>query len=260
MKKLRLLLTAVPLLVASCNSIPQGQNSSKPAPQLTSSSFASHSFGNEPLSAYSTEEKRLLEAPQGADTITIKYLVDAGRCDPHLIVNLHDTEAWADVETVSKSGVIAAVYGPSTGRLVGAYDSWDGSEPLIGKSFRGMPGGLGFSVMIPEEACRNPSEAFFKVIFVAQEDTSVITGCALAVAYPYGEAIEAKDPTAPIVMPEVNDRVAGPVWLNWKIEAVCEGISFPTIDGKTQQIDRARVEAALDIMVDNAKGSYFDIK
>ncbi len=76
-----------------------------------------------------------------------------------------------------------------------------------------MPGDCLFEIGTPEEACRNPKEAYFKIVFVAKEDITKITGYALAVVYPFGDSVEARSEDAPLKTP-FEERNPGSVWLN----------------------------------------------
>ena len=52
-------------------------------------------------------------------------------------------------------------------------------------------------------------------------------------------------------------NITGPVWLTWKGEEAAEGIFFPKVEGMYQDVGINRVNAALDIMYENARGRYF---
>lgn len=265
MKKMRILLMCLPLLLSSCTTARQRKislgsvaaGSSKSGPKAGSSAWTSHDFGSDPTSIYEREEKQLIDStPLKGDTVHIPDLVMEDYCWEGPVFMLKDDDSYVNVDTVGQEDTGASVRGLSSGRIIRAYDGWTG-EPLDGRSFKGIPGIQPLSVRFSGEITRHPSEAFIRLVYVAQDNLEAITGYALIAAYPCGEPVEATDPNADIRYPELSERAPGPVWLDWKAEVVCEGVHFPKVEGLYQMVDPDRVEAALDIMIENAKGHYF---
>ena len=194
------------MLVASCTPAIETSSSSRSKMPKRSSSISSsvdfRRFGDDPTSIYTREERELAVSPKAVNTVAIKYLTDATRSDSNSIyVSLHDENAWANVDVVSQNGIIASVRGLESAKFFYPYYDESAGGPLTGTSFKGMPGDYLFEIGIPEEACRNPKEAYFKIVFVAKEDITRITGYALAVVYPFGDSVEARSEDAPLKTP-----------------------------------------------------------
>lgn len=263
MKKAFSIFLLATMLLASCVPDVEASSSSRSKMPKRSSSISSsvdfRRFGDDPASIYTREERELVTCPKSMSTVAMKYLTEATRSDSNLFLNvfLHDENAWANVDVVSQNGIIASVRGLESAKFFYPYYDESAGGPLTGTSFKGMPGDYLFEIGIPEEACRNPKEAYFKIVFVAKEDITKITGYALAVVYPFGDSVEARSEDAPLKTP-FEERDPGPVWLNWRAEMVCSGVYFPMINGEYQDVKQERVDAALGIMVENAAGRYYE--
>lgn len=263
MKKPGLLLMCLPLLLASCTterrprasvvSIPTSQGGSS----LESSSVkASVDYGDDPTSVYEREGAQLVTRYNlSKDVCHIKYLDMENGYWPGPDFKLYDSESYANVDVIGQEDIGATVRGFSSGMVARGYDGT--GEYLDGRNLKGMTGTFSFDVKFTGEVCRHPGEAYFRIVFFAKDNLDAITGYALIVAYPCGEPVEATDPNADIEYPELSEREPGPVWLDWTAEVVCEGVHFPKVEGLYQRVDPDRVEAALDIMIENAKGHYF---
>lgn len=264
MRKRLSFLACLPLVISSCTtertralsrtSSTSGQESYS---SINSSKLSSRDFGTDPTSIYEREETDLIRGVNNATSFYVRTLsnVTDGLFGP--AVSCKDGNAWANVKVEGDERFSAGIKGQENFQIAHAYDDYQNGALLDGRHFEGAPGDWPFYVYITEDLCRNPSEAFIRVVFVAKDNLDAITGYALAVVYPTGESIDAKDPESKIIYPDIDDREPGPVWLYWKSESVCEGIRFPKVEGLYQKIDPERVEAALDIMIENAKGHYF---
>ena len=267
MKKPGLLLMCLPLLLSSCTTARQRKislgsvaaGSSKSVPEAGSSAGTSHDFGSDPTSIYEREEKQLVKnttsihSKSDVEHLTRIIYDGYGEFGPEF--RLCDDNSWANIDVIGDKDIGATVRSFENSLRVKGYGGT--GDFLDGTNIKGVDGGWYFAVLYANEICRHPCEAFFKITFFAKDNLEAITGYALAVAYPCGEPVEATDPNADIRYPELSERAPGPVWLDWKAEVVCEGVHFPKVEGLYQRVDPDRVEAALDIMVENAKGHYF---
>jgi hypothetical protein len=267
MKKPGLLLMCLALLLASCAterrpwasvvSIPTSQGGSS----LESSSVkASVDYGDDPTSVYEREDAHLVEYTNRIHCKTVtkhltRLIYDRNYDDFGPEFMLHDGDSWVNNDVVGEDGIGATVRSFENCLRVKGYGGT--GEFLDGTDIKGVDGGQYFGVLYFNEICRHPCEAFFRITFVAKDNLEAITGYALVVAHPCGEPVEATDPDADIEYPDILEREPGPVWLDWTAEVVCEGVHFPKVEGLYQRVDPNRVEAALDIMIENAKGHYF---
>ncbi len=267
MKKPGLLLMCLPLLLASCAterrpwasvvSIPTSQGGSS----LESSSVkASVDYGDDPTSVYEREDAHLVEYTNRIHCKTVtkhltRLIYDRNYDDFGPEFMLHDGDSWVNIDVVGEDGIGATVRSFENRLRVKGYGGT--GEFLDGTDIKGVDGGQYFGVLYFNEICRHPCEAFFRITFVAKDNLEAITGYALVVAHPCDEPVEATDPDADIEYPDILEREPGPVWLDWTAEVVCEGVHFPKVEGLYQRVDPNRVEAALDIMIENAKGHYF---
>ena len=256
MKKNKLPLLFLPLLLASCvvgESDPPSTQSSGP---LVSSSF---NFGSDPTSVYQRGNAVFVTTSFPDATFRVPELLPNNNkwlTGPYIDVHFGDS-CWVDVEVVGQEDITAGVKGISSFAIAPAYDDPDCGILLDGRKFPGLGGKSRICAYIPENACRNPGEAFIRFISHPKDDLEAINGYALAVVYPVGAPVDAASEEASLAH-KTDERIAsGPVWLDWKAEAVGDGISFPKVNGEYQKIDVNRVNAALDIMCENAKGHYF---
>lgn len=139
-----------------------------------------------------------------------------------------------------------------------AYNDWSNDILLDGRKFPGVDGEWTMNAYIPEKACRNPGEAFIRLISHPKDNLDAINGYALVAVYPTGDSVDATSEEASIYHEEYESIAPGPVWLDWNVKAVGDGVSFPKVNGEYQNIDINRVNAALDIMCENARGHYFN--
>ena len=153
--------------------------------------------------------------------------------------------------------ITAGVKGISSLNIAPSYDDVDCGFLLDGRKFPGLGGEKRICAYIPGKACRNPDEAFIRFISHPKDNLGAINGYALAVVHPIGDPVEASSEEASLYHGEDERIRPGLVWLDWKAEAVGDGVSFPKVNGEYQDIDANRVNAALDIMCENAKGHYF---
>ena len=259
MKKSKLSLLLLPLLLTSCivgtdpdESCSASIGSSEP---LVSSSY---DFGSDPTSVYQRENGRNITVsfPDGEYRVTeLRPNGDRGLWGPY--IDVHFGDSWVDVEVVGQDDITAGVKGSSTRMPAYAYDDVDCGILLDGRKFPGLGGEKRICAYIPEKSCRNPDEAFIRFISHPKDNLDAINGYALAVVYPVGEPVEVMSEEAGFESIELEGKKPGLVWLDWKVEAVGDGISFPKVNGEYQSIDVNRVNAALDIMCENAKGHYF---
>ena len=260
MKKSRLSLLLLPLLLTSCVI---GTEPEKSIIESTGSSEAlvssSYDFGSDPTSVYQRENGRNITVsfPDGEYRVTqLRPNGDRGLWGPY--IDVHFGDSWVDVELVGQEDITAGVKGISSLNIAPSYDDVDCGFLLDGRKFPGLGGEKRICAYIPGKACRNPDEAFIRFISHPKDDLETINGYALAVVYPVGAPIDAASEEASLYHRE-DERIApGSVWLDWKAEPVGDGISFPKVNGEYQDIDVNRVNAALDIMCENARGHYFN--
>lgn len=262
MKKKLPLFLCLPLLTTSCTaerehaqSLVSAVSSQMSLPSDCSVIKSSYDFGDDPTSIYEREESELIGGQQGQ--FVVHALHEENDAADGVEIACKNANAWANVKVVGDQCFTAGVWKSGMLWTPRAYDDYENGALLEGRQFKGMSGDLPFYVYIKEKACRNPSEAFVRITFVAKDNLEAITGYGLAVVYPTGEPVDANDPDNHVVYPDVEEREPGPVWLYWKSECVYAGVRFPKIEGLYQRIDPDRVEAALDIMVEKAKGHYF---
>ena len=256
MKKSKLSLL-VPLLLTSCvigtepeKSIFESTGSSE---ALVSSSF---DFGSDPTSTYQRESADFITVNRFDYRVTIlQPNGHSGLWGPS--IGLRFGDSWVDVKVVGQEDITAGVKGSSSRMPAHAYNDYDNDILLDGREFPGVDGEWAMNAYIPEKACRNPGEAFIRFISHPKDNLDAINGYALVAVYPTGDSVDATSEEASIYHEEYESIAPGPVWLDWKAEAVGDGISFPKVNGEYQDIDINRVNAALDIMCENAKGHYF---
>lgn len=273
MKRCGLFMAIAALALSSCDVVTHGQVSlgsanysavsevrSSKSGRGTSSGFGhsmtSYDLVDDPTSIYAREDKQLItNSSFRGDVWHIRNLVTNSFSSMWFRFTLHGEESYANVIVVGQTNTGATVRGFSSGVVARGYGGT--GEYLDGRNLEGVEGGGFFYVTLTGQACRHPSEAFFRITFFAKDNLEAITGYALVVAYPCGEPVEATDPNADIESPDLSEREPGPVWLDWTVGVVCEGVHFPKVEGLYQRIDPNRVNAALDMMIENAKGRYF---
>ena len=217
-------------------------------------SMTSYNFGNDPTSVYEREEKELLNFYE--DQFHSSH-VSYDSFALGQIAYLRDADSWANVEVIGQKDIAASMRGLNMLSVQYAYGDYENRIPLEGRKFKGAYGAGFLYTQYSSGAYRDPAEAFVRVVFVGKDNIEAITGYALFVVYPCGGPLEASDPDSGIVYSSLEAPEPGPVWLDWKAEVVCEGVHFPKVEGLYQRVDPDRVEAALDIMIENAKGHYF---
>ncbi len=256
MKKSKLSLL-VPLLLTSCvigtepeKSIFESTGSSE---ALVSSSF---DFGSDPTSTYQRESADFITVNRFDYRVTIlQPNGHSGLWGPS--IGLRFGDSWVDVKVVGQEDITAGVKGSSSRMPAHAYNDYDNDILLDGREFPGVDGEWAMNAYIPEKACRNPGEAFIRFISHPKDNLDAINGYALVAVYPTGDSVDATSEEASIYHEEYESIAPGPVWLDWNVKAVGDGVSFPKVNGEYQDIDINRVNAALDIMCENAKGRYF---
>ena len=256
MKKNKLPLLFLPLLLASCVVGASDSSSIGTSEPLVSSSF---DFGSDPTSAYQRGNAEFVTSSFPDATFRVPELLPNNNkwlLGPYIDVHFGDS-CWVDVEVVGQEDITTGVKGLSSFAIAPAYDDPDCAILLDGRKFPGLGGKSRICAYIPENACRNPGEAFIRFISHPKDDLEAINGYALAVVYPVGAPVDAASEEASLAH-KTDERIAsGPVWLDWKAEGVGNGVSLPKVNGEYQSIDVNRVNAALDIMCENAKGHYF---
>ena len=260
MKKNKLSLMFLPLLLASCI-VDSGIEESASLSVDSSGTVASSSFnfGSDPTSAYQRGNAVFVTTSFPDATFRVPELLPNNNkwlTGPYIDVHFGDS-CWVDVEVVGQEDITAGVKGISSFAIAPAYDDPDCGILLDGRKFPGLGGKSRICAYIPENACRNPGEAFIRFISHPKDDLEAINGYALAVVYPVGAPVDAASKEASLAHKSGERIDSGPVWLDWKVGAVGDGISFPKVNGEYQSIDVNRVNAALDIMCENAKGHYF---
>jgi|GEM_PF-2742011 hypothetical protein len=260
MKKNQLSLLLLPLLLTSCivGTVPEKSifESVRSSEALVSSSY---DFGSDPTSVYQRENGRNITVsfPDGEYRVTeLRPNGDRGLLGPY--IDVHFGDSWVDVELVGQEDITAGVKGLNTFTISHAYNDWSNDILLDGREFPGLGGESRLCAYIPGKACRNPDEAFIRFISHPKDNLDAINGYALAVVHPIGDPVDAASEEASLYHREDEVIRSGPVWLDWKAEAVRDGVSFPKVNGEYQDIDINRVNAALDIMCENAKGHYFN--
>ena len=262
MKKCKLKLLLLPLLLASCSKVirTSGPMASSEQPSsisaLSSSSvYGSIDFGSDPTCIYQREYVPFISRTY-KNPYRVNYLYPSGAHQlwgPQFAFSVE--ESWIDVELVGQRDMTAGVKGPNSHIPEHAYQDNDNVE-LDGRKFPGVSGYWTLSSYVSEEACQNPDECFVRVISHPTDNLKAIIGYSLLVVYPFGEPVEATSEEAGVSNAE-SRGITGPVWLTWKGEEAAEGVFFPKVEGMYQDIDLDRVNAALDIMYENARGRYF---
>lgn len=256
MKKSKLSLL-LPLLLASCVTDSGKEKSGFASAESSEISLSSSfDFGSDPTSTYQRESADFITVNRFDYRVTIlQPNGHSGLWGPS--IGLRFGDSWVDVEVVGQEDITAGVKGPSS-RITGhAYNDYDNDILLDGREFPGVDGEWAMNAYISEKACRNPGEAFIRFISHPKDNLDAINGYALVAVYPTGDPVDATSEEASIYHEEYESIAAGPVWLDWKAEPVGDGIFFPKVNGEYQDIDINRVNAALDIMCENAKGHYF---
>ena len=255
MKKSRLSLLLLPLLLTSCivgtdpdESCSASIGSSEP---LVSSSY---DFGSDPTYSYQREDASFLSFLNVAP-YRVRSLSESGD-GPTISLDFGDS--WVDVEVIGQKDITSGMKGPNTLIPVHAYNDDSNDILLEGRKFPGVDGKGYLHAYIPEKSCRDPGEAFIRFISHPKDDLDAINGYALAVVYPVGEPVEVTSEEAGFSSEDLKGKKPGLVWLEWNIESVGDGVSFPEVNGEYQDIDVNRVNAALDIMCENARGHYFN--
>ena len=262
MKKCKLKLLLLPLLLASCSKVIRTSGSmasSEQPPSLSAKSSSSvHSsidFGSDPTGVYSRENGPFISGVS-ENPYRVSYFRPSNNhflWGPQFLFSVE--ECWIDVELVGQRDMTAGVKGENSHIPERAYHDYD-NVPLDGREFPGVSGYWLLSAYVCQEACQNPDECFIRVISHAADNIKAITGYSLLVVYPFGEPVDATSEESGVRNAELMG-VTGPVYLNWKGEEVPGGVFFPKVEGLYQNIDINRVNAALDIMYENAKGRYF---
>ena len=262
MRKNKLKLFILPLLLASCSKVIRTSGSmasSEQPPSLSAKSSSSvHSsidFGSDPTGVYSRENGPFISGVSESP-YRVSYFRPSNNhflWGPQFLFSVE--ECWIDVELVGQKDITAGVKGPSSFVYEHAYHDFDNVE-TNGRKFPGVSGYWHLGAYIPQEACQNPDECFLRVIAHGRDNHQAIIGFSLLVVYPIGEPVEAASEEAGVSNAE-SSGITGPVWLTWKAEEAAEGVFFPKVEGLYQNIDINRVNAALDIMYENAKGRYF---
>jgi len=277
MNKRRFLFAIIPvLLLASCGKdSPQASFSSSASktsskPEETSSS-QKVDFGPDPTGIYQHESQSVIgESTYNGCTNPYTYeclMIDYDHLYYGPYIKLNRSDSWVNVKIEGQENAYSGIRGPNTGIPTHGYGDWQNGEELFGREFKGVDGNWDLPLALPETSCLNPDEVFMRLVFVSKEDINTIIGYALAVGYPIGDPVEADDPELDLYgyyrnsNPNANqDRRVPPhalAWITWKLEAVGDGVFFPKVNDEFQKVEEARVEAALDIMVENARGHYF---
>jgi len=262
MRKNKLKLFILPLLLTSCAKVIRTSGSMVSSDQPSSisalSSSSVHSsidFGSDPTSIYQREYAPFVSQIY-KNPYKVSHFYPSGAHQlwgPQFSFSVE--ECWIDVELVGQRDMTAGVKGENSHIPEHAYHDYD-NVPLDGRDFPGVSGYWPLSVYVCQEACQNPDECFIRVIYHATDNIKAITGYSLLVVYPFGDPVDATSEESGVRNAE-QMGVTGPVWLDWKGEEVPGGVSFPKVEGLYQNIDINRVNAALDIMYENAKGRYF---
>lgn len=273
MKKNHFLFAIIPaLLLASCGKdIPQPSISSGvsslSSKSLETSSSQKIDYGPDPTGVYQRESypfiiectNSICQNPYTYERLMIDY--------DHLYfgppIQLNRPDSWVNVKVEGQENAYSGIRGPNTGMPTHGYADWQNGEELFGREFKGVGGDWELPLALPETSCLNPDEVFMRLVFVSKEDINTIIGYALAVGYPIGDPVQADDPELDLYgyysNSNPNRRVPSRAlaWITWKLEAVGDGVFFPKVNDEFQKVEEARVEAALDIMVENARGHYF---
>lgn len=259
MKKGKLSLLLPPLLLASCVT-DSGKEESGFASASSSeiSLSSSYDFGSDPTSTYQRESAEFISILDRFDYRVTILLPNGDRGLWGPSIGLHFGDSWVDVEVVGQEDITAGVKGSSTRMPAHAYNDYDNDILLDGREFPGVDGEWTMNAYIPEKACRNPGEAFIRFISHPKDNLDAINGYALVAVYPTGDPVDATSEEASVYHEEYESIAPGPVWLDWNVKAVGDGVSFPKVNGEYQDIDVNRVNAALDIMCENARGHYFN--
>lgn len=258
MKKSKLSLLLLPLLLTSCVTDSGKEESGFASAESSEISLSSsYDFGSDPTSTYQRESTEFISILDLYGYRVTQLLPNGDERLWGPSIGLHFGDSWVDVEVVGQEDIAAGVKGPESRMTGHAYNDWSNDILLDGRKFPGVDGERAMNAYIPGKACRNPDEAFIRFISHPKDNLNVINGYALAVVHPIGDPVDAASEEASLYHREDEVIRSGPVWLDWKAEPVGDGISFPKVNGEYQDIDINRVNAALDIMCENAKGHYF---
>ena len=258
MKKSKLSLLLLPLFLTSCIvDSSKGGSSFGPAESSESSLSSSYDFGSDPTSLYQKEDADFVRCAEiGPYRVRLLFPNgDIGITGP--TISLAFDDSWVDVEVVGQKDITSGRKGESSLVISHAYNDWSNDILLDGRKFPGADGNLYLFVYIPEKACRDPDEAFIRFISHPKDDPDAINGYALMAVYPVGYPVDVMSEEAGFISENLEGKKPGLVWLEWYCEPVGHGVSFPKVNGQYQDIDANRVNAALDIMCENAKGHYF---
>ncbi|MBR6056233.1 MAG: hypothetical protein IKP56_03425 [Bacilli bacterium] len=257
MKKSKLSLLLLPLLLTSCVTDSGKEKSGFVSAESSEISLSSSfDFGSDPTSTYQRESADFILVNRFDYRVTrLRPNGDKGLWGPS--IGLRFGDSWVDVEVVGQKDITAGVKGSSSAIIGHAYNDYNNDILLDGRKFPGVDGEWAMYAYIPEKACRNPGEAFIRLISHPKDNLDAINGYALVAVYPTGDPVDATSEEASIYHEEYESIAPGPVWLDWKTEPVGDGVSFPKVNGEYQDVDVNRVNAALDIMCENAKGHYF---
>lgn len=277
MSKNRVLFAVISaLLLTSCGkdtqqaSFSSSVSTSSGKSQDTSSS-QKIDYGPDPTGVYERESYSFISESINTpytNPYTYDYLmIDYDRLYYGPSIKLNRSDSWVNVKIEGQGNAYSGIRGSSTGTPTHGYGDWQNGEELFGREFKGVGGDWDLPLALPETSCLNPDEVFMRLVFVSKEDINTIIGYALAVGYPIGDPVEADDEELDLYhyyknsSPTSNpDRRVPPhalAWITWKLEAVSDGVFFPKVNDEFQKIEEGRVEAALDIMVENARGHYF---
>lgn len=277
MNKRRFLFAIIPvLLLASCSKdSPQASFSSSASKTSSKPEEASSSqkidYGPDPTGVYQHESQPVIsESTYNGCTNPYTYeglMIDYDHLYYGPYIKLNRPDSWVNVKIEGQENAYSGIRGPNTGIPTHGYGDWQNGEELFGREFKGVDGNWDLPLALPETSCLNPDEVFMRLVFVSKEDINTIIGYALAVGYPIGDPVEADDPELDLYgyyrnsNPTANQDRRVPqhalAWITWKLEAVGDGVFFPKVNDEFQKVEEARVEAALDIMVENARGHYF---
>lgn len=273
MNKRRFLFSIIPvLLLASCSKeSPQAFFSSSVSWPSSKSEKTSSSqkadYGPDPTGVYQRDSYQfVVECTNSICTNPYTYdrlMIDYDHLHFGPPIKLNRPDSWVNVKIEGQENAYSGIRGSNTGYPTHAYGDWQNGEELFGREFKGVGGDWELPLALPEKSCLNPDEVFMRLVFVSKEDVNTIIGYALAVGYPIGDPVEADDPELDLYGYYENSNPDRRVpkhalaWITWKLEAVGDGVFFPKVNDEFQKVEEARVEAALDIMVENARGHYF---
>ena len=217
---------------------------------------SSEDYGPNPLGIYLTNDADFIKSIGSNPWRVHDFKPSGSRYLFGPLISLGFNDCWVDVEVTGQKDITSAVKG-SNAIVARAYGDYDSGIFCAGRKFPGVSDTWPIYACIPEEACRNPDECFIRMIAHPKENLEAIAGYALVAVFPFGEPVEASSEEADIYTSGSETIEPGLVYLDWKVEVVCDGVSFPKINGEYQSVDINRVNAELDIIEANAKGRYF---